>query len=273
MTDSYDKAASPAWIDLPVFLIVRRALLSPFFYLPEFIKFGGFTILLTIGASILAWLVTKAGAPALLSTLISLIAQCVITTKGVVTWMKLMIGGRTAIRDRSVFRFGRIERRYLVANGAVFGAVGLSAFVGSFVLAHARQTYDRQLVVEAVAFNVVLLVALFIASIRISFVFPAIATDTYSSLKKSWSQTKGHFERLLGIVAMTYTPFFVLADIFVRLTRDRDIFGIGVARWIFESLNATLAWSAFVAGVALAYKILVLKAPVDSLSAVEPGAP
>ena len=269
MTASHDTAASSVSIDLPVFLIARRAILSPFFYLPEFIKFGGFTILLTIGSRILIWLITKAGAPQLLTAFITPVAQCVITTPFVVTWMKLVVNGRAMIRDRFVFRFGRLERRYLVANGAVFAAVSLIGSVGGFLLARARQTYDRQLVIEVVMFDVVMLVVFFIASIRLSFIFPAIATDTYSSLQKTWSQTKGHFERLLALVMIAYAPFFVIADILIRLTRDRDFFGIAVVRWIVESVNATLGWGAFAAGVALAYKLVALKLPVDSSSATE----
>jgi len=272
MTASHDTAASPASIDLPVFLIARRAILSPFFYLPEFIKFGGFTILLGIGARVLSSLVAKAGLPPLISALLLMIAQFAIATPFIVTWTNLMVGGRTAVRDRSVFRYGPVEWRYVLGSGAVIGVSILTGYFAGILITHARQTYDRQLVIEAVMFDVVLLGALFIAAVRISFLFPAIATDTYASLQKSWSQTKGHFERLLAMVALTYAPFIVIADIFIRLTRDRDFFGIVVVRWIVESVNATLAWGAFAAGIALAYKIVALKLPIDSPSATESAA-
>jgi hypothetical protein len=79
---------------------------------------------------------------------------------------------------------------------------------------------------------VTLAVILLIASIRILFLLPAIATNTYAGLKTSWLQTRGHFERLLAVAATTYAPFFVIAEILLRLTRDRNSFPIGVICWI-----------------------------------------
>jgi hypothetical protein len=268
MTESYDKSGSPASIDLPVLLIVRRALLSPVCYFPEFVKFGSITILLGIGARLVLWLLTQAGTSAILSALLLVVVQFAIATPFIVTWTNLMIGGREAIRDRLVFQYGRIEWRYVLASCAFLGVTVLTGGLAGALIAWARRTYDRQPVLEAAVIDVVLLFVLFLASIRFSFLLPAIANDTYTGLKNCWAQSKGYFERLLAIFALTYVPFLVIADIFIRLTRDQDFFGIVIARWIFDSVNATLVWSVFAGATALAYKLAVFKAPVDSLSEI-----
>lgn len=137
-----------------------------------------------------------------------------------VGWYRLVIDGPQAIAGRAPVRFGRPEGRMLLWM-LLIGLLLMVplAIAGSIAVPFAQGNIPGgQVPLFPLLISVAMFILLIVASLRLSFVFPAIAVDDAVSFPRAWELTKGNSFRLLALAAVVHLPPLVLGAIVQALT-------------------------------------------------------
>ena len=104
-----------------------------------------------------------------------------------------------------------------------------------------------------------------IGYLRLGLVFPAIAVGRYAGISAAWKQTAANIERLAAIVVLSYLPYWLIRQAFEWYMGYHPPGVVGAARGIVDQPLIAMATTAL-AGIALAYKTLVLDQPQDEVA-------
>lgn len=132
-----------------------------------------------------------------------------------VNWYRLVILGPQAIAGRPPVVFTRLEGRMLIWM-LLIGLVMMVplAIAGSIVVPFAvggMPGGQVPLFPFMAALGMFLL--LIVASLRLTFVFPAIAVDETANFPRAWELTKGNGLRILVLAALVHLPVLVMGVI------------------------------------------------------------
>lgn len=132
-----------------------------------------------------------------------------------VGWYRLVILGPSGIAGRSPLSFTRLEGRFLiwmvliglllVVPVVISGAIAVPFATGNVSI---WQVSPIPVLVATVMF-----LLLIVASLRLSFVFPALAAEDPANFARAWEITKGNSLRLLGLMALIHIPALVFGAI------------------------------------------------------------
>lgn len=151
------------------------------------------------------------GGPALLLSL----AYFAMSLPFLVGWYRLVILGPGGIAGRSPLSFTRLEGRFLVWM-VLIGLLLVVPLVISGTIAVPFATGDvspQQVSIMPMLVALFMFLLLILASLRLSFVFPALAAEEPTSFARAWEITKGNSLRLLGLVALVHIPVLVFGAI------------------------------------------------------------
>ncbi|WP_152415382.1 hypothetical protein [Caenispirillum salinarum] len=151
------------------------------------------------------------GGPALLLSL----AYFAMSLPFLVGWYRLVVLGPGAVAGRFPLAFTRLEGRFLLWM-VVIGLVLVVPLVISGAIAVPFATGDisgTQVSPVPMLLAVAMFILLILASLRLSFVFPAIAAEEPVSFARAWEITKGNSLRLLGLMALVHVPVLVFGAI------------------------------------------------------------
>ncbi|HUO06493.1 MAG TPA: hypothetical protein VMU16_14940 [Candidatus Binataceae bacterium] len=174
-----------------------------------------------------------------------------------VGWKRLAVIGKDGISGRPYFDFTDRELKFLIASLLILLlSFGPAALTGAFLYLNRDSLGMGSLVVGWVS-TIALLIVGVAASVRLAFIFPAIAVDrlgNLSGVKEVWQQTSGSGWRLFGIWMVVGLPFQILLQITVRPYRhNTDIVSAVMIGAI--TLAVTFIQSAATTGaIALAYR-------------------
>jgi hypothetical protein len=251
---------SRQYVLLPVVRIIFRSLLLPFKHIHEVWKVSLVTYGVMLAANLIELFVdthTEAGNPALQAS--GVLVHAIVIAPFAVAWSKIAIDGTTAVENLPALPLGRIELWYAVANVAIWFLFLLPVLPLLGLVTTARQGGDEAMMGVAGILALAAVLAVAFALVRMSFLFPALATGRYQGIRAAWTQTRGYLEALGVIEAGVCVPFFI-AWLFARRFRTPDegyvecfaLYALGDA--------VLLLWEAgSVSGPALAYEFLVLR--------------
>lgn len=141
-----------------------------------------------------------------------------------VSWYRLVIDGTAAIAGRPPISYGRPEGRmllWMVLIGLVL--VVPMVIAGSIAIPFAQgDVPGGQVPLMPLLLAVFFFILLILASLRLSFVFPAIAVEEPASFQRAWELTKGNSLRLLALAAAVHLPPLVFGAILEAM-----VIGIG----------------------------------------------
>ena len=248
------------YIVLPVVRIIFRSLLLPFTYTPEVWKVSLITFAVVLATNLVGLSVrhfTEVGHNRLFQGSEMLIRAIVIAPFAV-AWSKVALDETTSVQGFGTLPFGMTELWYAVANVAMWLLFLVPMFLFLRLITTARQAGDEAIMGAVGIFALTVVVAIALVQIRMSFLFPAIATGRYQGVRTAWTQTRGYLEALGAIEASVTIPFLIVW----MLTRHFRSPGEGYLEWfaLYALGDAVmLLWEvSFVAGPALAYAFLVL---------------
>jgi hypothetical protein len=173
-------------------------------------------------------------------------------------WSKIAIDGTSGGEGRGALPLGTTELWYAVANVAMWLLLLLPVLPLSGLITTARQAGDEAKMGVAAIFGIATFVVAAFAMVRMSFLFPAIATGRYQGVRTAWTQTRGYLKALGAIEAGVCIPF-LMVWLLARHFRSPDE---GYLVWFaFYAVGdaVLLLWEAsFIGGPALAYEFLVV---------------
>ena len=240
------------YIVLPVVRIIFRSLLLPFTHTQEVWKVSLVTFGVMLTPNLLGLFVnrhTDAGNN-LFFRAADMLAHAIVIVPFAVAWSKIAIDGTAAVEGTGALPLGITELWYAVANVAMWLVFLLPVLPFMRLITTARQAGDETTMGVAAIFALTVMVAAAFALVRMSFLFPAIATGRYQGIRTAWTQTRGYLEALVAIEAGLCIPFLIVW-FFARHFRSPDE---GYLQWFaFYVLGdaVLLLWEAsFVGGSA-----------------------
>jgi hypothetical protein len=239
--------------NLALIEIALRALAMPFRHLLPLIRFGGLPFLFSLAFELIGNAIRPIGLMRSIGAFSVLLGMTVVYVPFEIGWIRLVIGGPAAVADRSLFPFGRTERRYLL--GVFLMACSVLVLVPPVLgLKYAIDTFDHNLQLESGLLFLWIFVAVVVCLIRLLIVFPAIATNTYRGLAATWKQSSGYFEKIAILDSMVRLPWFVIVEIVARTAEPYSPFALRA--WVIAAQCLVFLFSqAAVAGMlALVYQ-------------------
>jgi hypothetical protein len=251
---------SRQYVLLPVIRIIFRSLILPFKHIHEVWKVGLITFGVMLAANLMELFVNthiEVGSNLTFQASGPLVHAIVIAPFAV-AWSKIAVDGPTAVESPAL-PLGRTEVWYAVANVAIWFLFLLPVLPLMGLVTTARQGGDEAMMGVAGILALAAMLAVAFALVRMSFLFPAIATGRYQGIRAAWTQTRGYLEALGAIEAGVCVPFFI-AWLLARRFRTPDE---GYVEWfaLYALGDAVLLlWEAgFVVAPGLAYEFLVLR--------------
>src|ERR1700728_545161 len=152
--------------NLPLIEIALRALAMPFRHLPPLIRLGGLPFLLSLAFELVGNAIRPIGLMRSIGAFAVLLGMTVVYVPFEIGWIRLVIGGPAAVADRSLFPFGRTERRYLL--GVFLMACSVLVLVPPVLgLKYAIDTFDHNLQLESGLLFLWIFVAVVVCLIRL----------------------------------------------------------------------------------------------------------
>jgi hypothetical protein len=241
---------------LPATEIALHSLALPFQHILPLLRMGVVPFLLAVSLQIVGNIFRTTGVVHSLGLFWVMLGLIVVYIPFDVGWTRLVITGPPSIANRSLFPFGRPERYYLLA---VF-LLGCSCLTLAFPVFAARlalRGFNHDLQVAAGLLLLWTLVAIVVCVIRLLFVFPAIATNSYQGLTTAWKQTKGNFETLALLYTGIKLPYLLMLAILDAFVEPYSPFILKAMIMSVQCLILLLSQATTVGMIALAYKRLV----------------
>ncbi|HEY1852842.1 MAG TPA: hypothetical protein VGG60_17605 [Candidatus Binataceae bacterium] len=249
--------------NLPLVEIGLQALAMPFKHLLPLIRLGGLPFLFSLACEIIGNAIRSTGLVRSIGAFWVVLGMTVVYVPFEIGWIRLVIGGPSAVVNRSLFPFGRTERRYLLGVFLMACSV-LIVVPPALGIKYAVDTFDHNLQLETVLLFLWIFVAVVVCLIRLLIVFPAIATNTYRGLTATWKQSSGHFEEIAILDSMVRLPWFVIVEIVARMAEPYSSFALRA--WVIAAQCVVFLFAqATVAGMlALVYQHLTPELAVSS---------
>ena len=135
-----------------------------------------------------------------------------------VAWIRLGVNGPRSVARRGFYPFGRLERRFLLAEillafvSLVFAVIGGLLITVGFV----NGTHHLPVLARAVAvlLGTGIVALLFPFAVRFSLALVAVALQRYTGLRAVWQLGKGATLRMIGIGFLVLLPFGIAQAIF-----------------------------------------------------------
>jgi hypothetical protein len=246
---------------LPVVRIIFRSLLLPFTRVRQVWKISLATFGVMLGTNLTDLLVGRYTDldNNLLFQILGVLVHAVVIVPFAVVWSKIAIDVTKGDEGFRALPLGSTELWYAVANVAMWLLFLVPMMLLFGLITTARQAGDEATMGVAAMFALTVLIVVAILVVRMSFLFPAIATGSYRGVRTAWRQTRGYLEALGSIEAGVCVPFLIVWLVARHFRSPEE----GYLEWFaFYALGdaVLLLWEAgFVAGPALAYELLVLR--------------
>jgi hypothetical protein len=134
-----------------------------------------------------------------------------------VAWIRLGVNGARAVAHRGFYPFGRLERRFLLAEFLLVFACFVPGTIATvFIIAgFAKETQHLSALVKVVAvlLGAGMLVLVLIVAIRFSLAIAAVALQRYTGLRAAWQLGKGLTLRIIAIAILAFLPFMLALGI------------------------------------------------------------
>jgi hypothetical protein len=143
------------------------------------------------------------------------VAYFLVTLPFLVGWYRLVVLGPTAIAGRSPLSCTRLEARFLLWMLLIGLVLAIPLLIsGTIVTPFATGSISGdQVPLAPLLLSTLMFLALILASLRLSFIFPAIAAEEPASFARAWEMTKGNSLRILALALVAHIPALVLGAV------------------------------------------------------------
>jgi hypothetical protein len=167
-----------------------------------------------------------------------------------------VIQGPSAVIGRSLFPFGRTERYFLLAE-FLFGCSWLILAIPVLAARSAFRGFNHDLHLAAGLLLLWTFVAIVVCVVRLLFLFPAIATDSYRGLATAWKQTRGYFETLAVLYTIVRLPYLLMIAALDGLVEPYSPYTLKAAITSAQCIVYLLNEAAVVGMLAMVYECLI----------------
>jgi hypothetical protein len=248
------------YVVLPVVLIIFRSLLLPFQNLHRVWKVSLITFGVVLAVNLIELFVdryTDVGTSPFFRAS-SMLAHAIVIVPFAVAWSKIAIDGTTGGEGRGTLPLGTTELWYAIANVAMWLLLLLPVSSLTGLITTARQAGDEAKMGVAAMFGIATFVVAAFAMVRMSFLFPALATGRYQGVRTAWKQTRGYLEALGAIEAGVCIPFLMVWLVTRHFRSPAEGFLVWFAFYAVGDAVLLLWEASFIGGPALAYEFLVV---------------
>jgi hypothetical protein len=256
-----DSEVRPPGSKVPIIAFTLRPLALPFRHPLLLIKLGMLPFLLSVSFGMVSNIFWPTGLVASHRLGLVMLGLKVAYVPFAVGWTRLVIQGPSAITDRSAYRFGRTELRFLSAI-ALFGSTSVIIAILAYMVRLASHSFHYDLQMAAGLLLLWTLGAIAVCIIRLQLMFPAIAIDKYPGLAASWKQTQGYFETIALLNTTVRVPYLLIILLLDGLVEPYSPFILKAAIITGQCMVYLLSEASVVGMLALVYERLAPTLPM-----------